>query len=135
MQPIYCETCKYQDRDEWDMPCRGCKVLKADEPPTGYYPMPIEELEEELTNEVNPSYVDHPAHYQSEGGMECIDEMVLVFGVEAVKDFCICNVWKYRFRQSSKNGDEDMEKSHWYMRKYKELCEEGLDVRGLENNL
>lgn len=68
--------------------------------------------------------VNHPRHYCRDGGMESIDEMVLVFGAEAVKNFCLCNVWKYRYRAADKNGEEDLRKSDWYMRKYKELCEE-----------
>lgn len=67
--------------------------------------------------------VNHPKHYCRENGMESIDEMVLVFGVEAVKNFCLCNVWKYRYRAADKNGEEDLKKSDWYMRKYKELEE------------
>lgn len=69
--------------------------------------------------------VNHPNHYTT-GGMECIDEMILVFGKEAVRYFCLCNAWKYRRRCLYKNGEEDMQKSHWYMQKYKELSEEGL---------
>ena len=38
--------------------------------------------------------IDHPSHY-CHGGMECIDEMLTVFGREAVKHFCLLNVWKY----------------------------------------
>lgn len=68
--------------------------------------------------------VNHPKHYCREGGMESIDEMVEVFGAEAVMNFCLCNVWKYRYRASDKNGEEDLKKSDWYMRKYKELKEE-----------
>jgi hypothetical protein len=69
--------------------------------------------------------VTHPSHYNREGGMEAIDEMVLIFGKEAVKNFCLCNVWKYRYRAADKNGEEDLKKSDWYMIKYKELCEMG----------
>ena len=65
--------------------------------------------------------VDHPKHYNRTGAMECIDEMILAFGKEAVKNFCICNAWKYRYRSSDKNGQEDIEKSDWYMKKAKEL--------------
>ena len=65
--------------------------------------------------------VDHPSHYCHEHGTECIDEMIAVFGIEAVRNFCLCNVWKYRYRAASKNGDEDIRKSDWYMRKYVEL--------------
>ena len=70
----------------------------------------------------NPtSAVNHPTHYNREGGMECIDEMVLIFGKEAVMYFCLCNAWKYRYRAADKNGVEDLKKSDWYLAKYKEL--------------
>ena len=71
--------------------------------------------------------VSHPNHYNREGAMECIDEMELIFGKQAVTYFCLCNAWKYRYRASDKNGEEDLKKSDWYMRKYKEL------VNGEEN--
>lgn len=67
------------------------------------------------------STVNHPSHYNREGGMECIDEMVLVFGRKAVMHFCLCNAWKYRYRASDKNGAEDLKKADWYLAKYKEL--------------
>lgn len=57
--------------------------------------------------------VNHPAHYQ--GKHECIDEMIALFGVEAVAHFCMCNVYKYRYRASQKNGAEDIKKADWYM--------------------
>lgn len=66
--------------------------------------------------------INHPNHYNREGAMESIDEMVLVFGKEVVKHFCLCNIWKYRYRAADKNGVEDIKKSDWYMQKYKELC-------------
>ena len=68
--------------------------------------------------------VNHPSHY-TQGGMECIDEMLLIFGKEAVKNFCICNAWKYRKRAMFKNGQEDIDKSDWYINKYKELSADG----------
>lgn len=67
--------------------------------------------------------VNHPAHYCREGAMESIGEMLLLFGVEAVKHFCVLNAWKYRYRAADKNGAEDLRKSDWYIAKYKELCE------------
>lgn len=63
--------------------------------------------------------VNHPSHYQ--GKHECIDEMIALFGVEAVKAFCKCNVYKYRYRASAKNGQEDLDKANWYMDKLLEL--------------
>ena len=76
------------------------------------------------TTDTSNDIINHPSHYCREGGMESIEEMVLVFGKEAVKNFCLCNVWKYRYRSSSKNGEEDLKKSDWYMRKYRELSNE-----------
>ena len=74
--------------------------------------------QEEATVQNDP--VNHPEHYTN-GGMECIDEMIMVSGVEAVKHFCVCNAWKYRYRAMSKGGKEDLEKADWYLHKYKEL--------------
>ena len=68
--------------------------------------------------------VDHPAHYNREDAMECIDEMILVFGKTATMNFCLCNAWKYRYRSADKNGEIDLKKSDWYMKKYRELKEE-----------
>ena len=58
------------------------------------------------------SNVDHPEHYQ--GAHECIDVMRAMFGDEAVAAFCRCNAFKYRFRASRKNGEEDIKKAEWY---------------------
>ena len=83
-----------------------------------------EEINEEINEEVNEvvnDMVNHPSHYCREGAMECIDEMILVFGKEAVKHFCLCNAWKYRYRASDKNGEEDIKKSDWYLKKYEAL--------------
>lgn len=70
--------------------------------------------------------VNHPSHYNRENSTECIEEMILVFGKEAVKNFCLCNVWKYRYRAADKNGAEDLAKSDWYFNKYKELCKDDI---------
>ena len=68
-----------------------------------------------------PDTVNHPNHYNREGAMECLDEMLLLFGRQAVMDFCRLNAWKYRYRAADKNGEEDLKKSDWYLKKYKEL--------------
>ena len=64
--------------------------------------------------------INHPSHY-CQGGMECIDEMVALFGETATQHFCLLNVWKYRKRAIFKNGQEDMDKADWYLKKYFEL--------------
>lgn len=74
--------------------------------------------------ETIPNMVDHPRHYNREGSIECIDEMELIYGPEAVMWFCLLNAHKYRYRAGLKdNGYQDLEKSDWYMKKYKELKE------------
>ena len=71
--------------------------------------------------EENKNMIDHPSHYTN--GLECIDEMVAIFGKTATQHFCLLNVWKYRKRALYKNKEEDMKKSDWYLAKYKELKE------------
>lgn len=62
--------------------------------------------------------VNHPSHYCRDGAMECIDEMRIVFGDDIVAAFCLCNVWKYRYRASEKGHEEDLKKSDFYMKKF-----------------
>lgn len=84
-----------------------------------------EEIETNKATE-KQEHVDHPAHYQ--GKNECIDVMLAMFGVEAVKHFCMCNAYKYRFRADKKNGAEDISKAEWYESKLIELG--GIDGDG-----
>lgn len=70
------------------------------------------------------SNVEHPKHYNREGGMECIDEMILIFGKEYTKHFCLLSAWKYRYRAADKNGEEDLKKSDFFIKIYKELCQD-----------
>lgn len=64
-----------------------------------------------------PDSINHPDHYVTEN-FECIDVMCDVFGVEAVKQFCIANAFKYIWRHKKKNSLEDIEKAHYYLNKY-----------------
>lgn len=66
--------------------------------------------------------VNHPHHYET-GKYECIDVMIETQGNEAVKDFCICNAFKYIYRHKNKNGVEDIKKAIWYLKKFIELEE------------
>lgn len=85
---------------------------------------PLTEMVKDILDGKPTDNVNHPSHY-TQGGMECIDEMLLIFGKEAVKHFCVCNAWKYRKRAMFKNGQEDIDKSDWYINKYKELSAYG----------
>lgn len=85
----------------------GYEVIEDDTPN-------IAEVVEKYGEDVKPDPVNRPAHYTS-GGIECIDAMQAAFGAEAVKDFCLCNAFKYLWRHRNKNGVEDLKKCRWYL--------------------
>ena len=68
----------------------------------------------------NFDVVEKPFHYAS-GKYECIEVMEDALGTDAVMDFCLCNAFKYIFRNGKKNGLEDIKKAQWYLNKYIEL--------------
>lgn len=80
----------------------------------------LDELTESQDN------VNHPNHYET-GKYECIDVMIETQGIDAVKDFCICNAFKYIYRHKNKNGIEDVKKAIRYLNKYVELSERTED--------
>lgn len=66
-------------------------------------------------NEVVEDVVREPQHYQH-GIFEVIDEMIIVFGVEATMQFCRMNAWKYRARAPYKGKmEQDMDKANRYL--------------------
>ena len=74
----------------------------------------VAEVVKKHGEDVKPDPVNHPAHYTS-GGIECIDAMQAAFGDEAVKDFCLCNAFKYLWRHREKGGLEDLKKARRYL--------------------
>lgn len=65
----------------------------------------------------------NPDHYKVHS-KECIEELEIVFGTEAVIAFCKCNAWKYRYRAGNKDDiNQEFKKSDWYIEKAKELQE------------
>ena len=66
--------------------------------------------------DIDKDMVNHPSHYKH--GIECIDEMILLFGVVETMSFCKLNSHKYRKRALDKGGREDLDKSDWYMKEY-----------------
>lgn len=141
-----CETCLYEHLSECEEPCCDCKYnidpsslkwLKAkdrfkpkEKEHSSNCTISSKEGNENFTNgdygfkEISKDEIDmvnHPKHYNRDGAMECMDEMITVFGKDIVACFCLCNTWKYRYRASNKGHEEDLAKSDYYMDKYKEL--------------
>lgn len=70
-----------------------------------------------------PEMVNHPLHYQAEG-LECIDVMEKLFGIDWVYHFCVLNAFKYQWRCNNKGKtEEDLKKAIWYNNKAVELLE------------
>lgn len=60
--------------------------------------------------------VDHPAHYQSETGLEAWDVIkAFTFDLKGIEAFDTGNVLKYMCRWKSKNGLEDLKKAARYL--------------------
>lgn len=141
---VFCDACPLfkdtKDEDVYDEHCPLCKGRNCNGKSVAYEAIASYFNDKEGMNTPDPSdtvnntndVVNHPSHY-CQGGMECIDEMILLFGKQAVRNFCLCNAWKYRKRAMFKNGQEDIDKSDWYIQKYKELSE-GLGTGGIPHD-
>ena len=65
--------------------------------------------------------MNSPKHYNA-GKFECIEVMAEVFGIEQTQTLCVLNAFKYLWRCDHKeNRVKDVEKAHWYLKKFKEL--------------
>lgn len=76
-------------------------------------------------NKYSSLEVNHPSHY-NHGGMETINKMIKLYGIEKVKAFCELNAFKYRDRAGYKGNTDsaiarDINKALWYENKYNEL--------------
>ena len=152
-----CETCLYEYLSECEEPCAHCTFniepssVRYNKAKNCYVPKNISSncttsCKEGNKNFSNEDYgfkeiskdevdmVNHPQHYNRDGAMECMDEMITVFGKDIVACFCLCNTWKYRYRASNKGHEEDLAKSDYYMDKYKELITQ-RSVLGSESTI
>lgn len=60
--------------------------------------------------------------HRKQQAMGCFEEMVQVFGVEAVMAYCRCSAWKHRHDAMLKDKySEDNIKAEWYLKKLSEL--------------
>lgn len=76
-----------------------------------------QEGEERMTN-IDGHYdaVNHPEHYQSEDGIECIDAIRASLGLDGFVAYCRGNAIKYSWRSGKKSEHaEDLRKAAWYL--------------------
>ena len=65
--------------------------------------------------------VNHPPHYQSDSGIECIDAIRAALGSAGFIAYCRGNAMKYVWREKV-NAAEDLRKAEFYLdRAAKEL--------------
>ena len=122
--------CHYDDdEDDCDCKCADCKhseesyyggyICHKGDTPVNLFTIDVsgDDDENEIDNEPDtPSYeyVNGPDHYN---GTQCIEQMRHLYGDDAVRWFCICNAYKYRFRNGHKPGvsaEQDEQKARWY---------------------
>ena len=66
------------------------------------------------TPATEPDMVNHPPHYQSDNGIECIDAIRAALGREGFIAYCRGNAIKYLWRDKV-NNVEDRNKAVWYI--------------------
>ena len=113
-----CVRCKYSSLANEQEPCKTCLDGKNWEP-----------------KEPEPDNVNHPAHYESQTSLECIDVMEIAFGQESVAKFCLCNAFKYLWRYKHKGGAEDVQKAEWYLNHFESIMGEYSDVEDGYNKM
>lgn len=68
-----------------------------------------------MTSTKSPEMVNHPSHYQTESGIECIDAIKAMLTPEEYKGFLKGTALRYLWRGGKKfNELEDYQKAHWY---------------------
>ena len=66
------------------------------------------------TPTAEPDMVNHPPHYQSDNGIECIDAIRAALGRDGFIAYCRGNAIKYLWRDKV-NNVEDRNKAIWYI--------------------
>lgn len=110
-----CSMCEYRLIHAFDDPCRDCLEHASRLNSTGERVFENFVPKREGLAGGKKDNVNHPSHYESSTSIECIQAMTLIFGEDAVADFCACNAFKYMWRYKHKNGAEDLKKAEWYL--------------------
>ena len=69
-------------------------------------------------------YINHPQHYQSDSGIECIEAIEAALGLGGAVAYCRGAAMKYVWRAGRK-GDaaDDLRKAAWYCERSAKLLE------------
>lgn len=62
-----------------------------------------------------PDPVNHPDHYQSASGLECIDAIRAALTPEEFRGYCKGAALKYIWREAKKGQNESLAKAVWYL--------------------
>lgn len=81
--------------------------------------------------------VNHPNHYNPNGGRETLDYMEYLAGTRAMVIHCTLNAVKYRERAYKKNDkpEEDFQKAEFYMNRAQDLKDKINQGNGVEGIL
>lgn len=75
--------------------------------------------------------VNHPEHYNIPGRKECIEEMMDIWGAQAVALWCEMTAYKYSYRVGHKDPENlEQGKIKWYMDKCQEI-KDGIQEKKL----
>ena len=81
--------------------------------------------EKDVTRPHEYDPVEKPFHYNQSGGIECIDYIKQVLGLDGFIAYCHGNMIKYQHRYRYKgNPTEDMDKASWYLNRMREAMKE-----------
>lgn len=103
---------RYESFEEIEQDIREGRLVDGLEGETMDLENVTEEAHEAMNKKADPT---NPDHYKNSTSLECIEAMEIIFGSNAVVDFCVCNAWKYIWRWKNKNGAEDLKKAKWYI--------------------
>jgi hypothetical protein len=97
---------------DWPNPWDFQTITPSDE-----FGLATEEEEEEWRRQdvLHEDPVNHPSHYKSDSGIECIEAIRAALGHEGFVAYCRGNAMKYQWRCGDKGKPaEDLRKSAWY---------------------
>ena len=112
MSTKVCRECIYFKLNMQQFPCCDCR----------------DGSQWKMADDDKPDNINHPAHYEGNTSLECIDVMEIAFGANAVGDFCLCNAFKYLWRYKHKGGKEDLRKAKWYLDRFEVIESEYADT-------